>query len=520
MTQQSAGIETVAAVPGEPVVAPPVRGGGLGDKAAAGFALLVFQTLVVRAVRMVGSIVLAWLLFPDDFALFGTATILHMFVSVLKNAGLRDILVQRQARVRKWINPAVWMSAGLGVGGGLIMVAAAPALAWFFERPDMIPLVLVLAATTPVQSLGQVPTALLHAQLRFKTLANIEAANNIALMAFQVYFAWAGLGALSFVLPMLLLALLRTAYTWWLVRPATRWNPQFRRWRYLVGDSARLIAGDIARTVTFQGDYVVMARAFPGSAAVGHYFYAFNLSSQFVQLLARNMDTVLFPALAHIQSDAKRHFAAYLKALHIMTVVGIPLCMLQAATAEPVVNAILPERFHPTVPYVVLLSMGMGPRFAIVPAVAMLRSEGRFKAFFTLNWVFAALVVGLAVVGALFGSPIGVAAGVVAAMAIAALVFVFVTLRPHGKALRRTLMVFAWPTILGGGGCAAGWWASQLLPQEGIFWQLARAGVVCVVAAGVYIPLIRVVEPEACRELTGRVMRLVRRRGARKAAAD
>ncbi len=484
----------------------------LGHRVATGFVYMLVQTLGVRMVRFGGSLVLAWLLIPDDFALFGLTVTLYQFVSVLKNAGLRDVLISRQARMRKWVNPAVWLSVALGSVGALVILLGAPALAWFFSRQELIPLATVLAGATFFTSLGQVPLAILHAQLRFKLGSTIEAANSSLVMLLTIYFAWCGLGAMSFVLPLLLVSLLQAAIVWRIIRPEVRLDPQWRRWKYLAGDSFRLIGADIARTIAFQGDYIVLGRAFVNNPVVGHYFYAFQISSQSIALLSQNVEVILFPALSSIREDTARHQRAFASALRMLAIVGFPFCLLQAAVAEPLINAIFPERFHPALPFVVILSIGMVPRLLIPPCSAMIRSQGRFGTFTRLSWLLAFLVVSLAIVGAMLGSVQGVAIGVSASFFCVGIAYSFAAL--HGAPVRklRVIRITASPLIVGGVACGLGYAGARLLPSGSVGLEFLRVLVTVLISAAVYIPIIMIVEREPTREIVSRMSRVLRRR--------
>lgn len=495
------------ALPTVPMLRPP----GLGDRALSGFLLMVVQTIGVRIVKFGGHLALGWLLLPDDFGLFAISVTVHQFVSVLKNAGLRDILIQRHRRGRKWVNPAAWMSGALGLGGGLVLLGSAPLLAWFFDRPEVIPLILILALTTPIQSIGSVPMALLHAELRFKTAATLEFVNNTGLIVLTVLFAWLGLGAVSFVLPMLIVAIARTCYLWWLIRPVVRWNPQFRRWRYLVGDSTRLVGADVARTIVLQGDYIVLGRLFPGSASIGHYFYAFQFSIQSLGLFARNLDLVLLPALSKLQGDMQRHNRAFLRAIKTMAVAGIPICFLQAAVAEPAVRLLLPDRFHASIPYMVILSLGMAGQLIIGPSTSMLRSQGRFSVYSRLCWANAGVFIAAVFVGAKLGGVVWAAVAVASVATVFGFVYVRTALGTRAGRSMEALGVFAWPASLGAFACGVGWLVSTMLDGETFVGGLARIAVICLVALVIYAPLIRLAEPEAAKEITTRTRGLVRR---------
>lgn len=494
----------------------------LGARAASGFAVMVAQTVGVRAIRVGGNVALAWLLIPEDFAVFALAVTAHQFVSVLKNAGLRDILVQRGARIGRWINPAFWMSVAMGVGGGALLLALAPALAVFFRNPGVIGLMQVLAATTLVQSIAQVPAAMMSARLMFKSAATIEALNNTLQILLTVLMAWAGMGAMSFVLPMLITALGRTAYLWWAMKPRVLLDPQWRRWRFLMGDSARLIGADVARTVVLQGDYIVLGRVFPGSPAIGQYFYAYRLSTQFVGLFARNLDLVLMPALSTLQGDPARHTRAFVRAVRVLATIGMPLCFLQAAMAEAGLRLILPEKFHGAVPFMVVLSVGMAFQLVVGPASAMMRSRGRFSAYSRLAWINAGVFMAALIAAATMGTILTACVAVSAVTAVFGVVFVHAALEGVERRAGRTAGVFALPVVGGGAACLAAWFASGIVPGEGAWSEAARLAVVGAVAVPLYGAMLAAFGREELAEIRLRATGLLGRRlrGGRVARSD
>lgn len=488
------------------------KGKGIGDHVMAGIVSLLVQTVIVKGIRFAGQLALGWLLLPEEFAIFAIAVILHQFVSVLKNAGLRDILIHRGQRVHLWVNPAAWMSLALGVGGFGIMWLSAPALALYYQEPAIIEPVRILAVATLFQSLGQVPWALVHVELRFQLTAVVEGINNATQIILTVVFAWAGMGVLSFVLPMLITAILRTAVGWWVVKPRIRLRPQFGKWKYLVTDSVHLIGADLGRTLAYQGDYMVLGKAFPGAASVGHYYYAFQMSSFTVMTLGKNLDTVLFPSLSSMRDDPKRQSRAFYNTIRMMTLIGVPFCGMQAVAAAPAVLAMLPERFHPSIPFIAILSIGMIPRLLIAPCTSILRSRGMFKLLNLLAWVFGLCIFGASLLAVwLFDSPVAVAVGVTIAFTVAGLVYMLISLKPEGKPLLRTGIVFGWPAVITAAACAVAWLVIGMMPSETVIWNLTRAMTACLIVTAIYIPIIRIVDPEPCKDLTNRLVAFLRK---------
>jgi O-antigen/teichoic acid export membrane protein len=114
---------------------------------------------------------------------------------LIQQAGLREILIQRQGHFNRWANPAFWMSLTLGCMGALIMVMLAPVAAWMYEDWRLLGLVLLLALSTPFAGLDIVPDAKLTSELRFRYLAWVKWLTAVGTMGLSIVFAKMGWGA-------------------------------------------------------------------------------------------------------------------------------------------------------------------------------------------------------------------------------------------------------------------------------------------------------------------------------------
>src|SRR5688572_5777825 len=201
--------------PGATPAPPPAPAPGLADRTFGGFAWLAAQTVASKAISFAAQIVLAWILVPGDFGYVGLAMTVAAFVGLLQQAGVRDVLIQRQdAAFRRWATPAFWMSLALGLVAAAVMAAAAPLAAAVFRKPPLEPLILVLAIAAPLQALAVVPTARLQIDLRFKAIAGVTTAAQVLTSVLTVVFAKLGFGAYSFVLPAPIVAGLQAAALW------------------------------------------------------------------------------------------------------------------------------------------------------------------------------------------------------------------------------------------------------------------------------------------------------------------
>jgi O-antigen/teichoic acid export membrane protein len=388
-------------------------GASLGQKTVAGFLYLTGAAIVTRLAIAPGQIVLAWILAPEDFGRVGLALTFSTTAGVLQQTGLHEMLIQRQARFHLWASAACGLSIALGLIAGILIAAAAPVAASLCESPQLARLMLVLALAAPLRALSVVPLTQLHIQLRFRAVALATLAESLGAIVLSVFFALLGLGAYSLVLPQPIIAAFLAVYLWQTAGAKVRWRPETRRWRHMWGDSSLVIGTSLLWTSILQSDYLILGLLHP-TAVVGIYYFAFNLATQTGVLLAYNYRRALFPVMGQLQSEPMRQTQAFFRATRLLSLITVPVCLLQAILAAPIIRLLFAEKWWPAIPVFQILSIGMVPLAAIHPAYAIMQAQRRFAFLFRWSFLSALAFVALVTPGAWFGGATGVAVAVAA----------------------------------------------------------------------------------------------------------
>jgi O-antigen/teichoic acid export membrane protein len=503
----------------------------LARRTAHGFVWLMAQTVGSKFVGMAGQVILAWLLTPDDLGLWGSASIVMGFSGLIQQAGLRETLIHRQRTYHLWANTAFWMSAGLGLLGAVLTAIAAVPAAHFFHEPRLVGLLLFLALTAPLMSLDTVAEAKLQNQLRFGLLAAVNWGQAVGQLVLTVLFASvlpSQYKAYSFVLPRPFVAVARLVILWNAARPPVRWNPDVRRWKYMMGDSATLFTSNLFLMLQWQGDYIVLKRLYAASI-LGVYFLAFNLSIQTMQLFTGNLTGVLFPALSKLQGDPKRQIRAFLDATRLLALVAVPLCFLQMGLADPGVRLFFQDnKWQDAIPVLQALSVGMAFRVVASPGGSLIQAQGRFRVILITNIINAVVFLSLVTLGALVGrqdsaslwwrpaTTVGIAVAFYFAMI--GPIFLYVAIRPSGGTWGDIWRVYAAPMFTSVAAIAGAMLIGKLVPVaqlRGHRWgQAVRVAVILAWFMAAYVTLVRWVAPEAWRALLSRLAGLYRNRGA------
>lgn len=500
--------------PTEPVVDTPT----LGQKAARGFLVNFGVLTALKVVNVLAQFILAWLLIPEDFGLFGMTTAAISIITLLRRAGLRDVLVHRGRKLDLWATSAFWLSVICGVVTSLLLVAVAPLAAWVFDEPRVVWLILIMAPVPLLDSVGTVAESYLQRDMRFGAIGKADLVSQSGINVGMILLAALGLGAYSFVLPRPLMQLVRAGMLIRAAKPPLRWKPQVRRWRYLLGDGLRMLGTEVAYVAANQFDYFMLG-VFHSATTVGLYFFAFSLSMQSIRLFAKQVAGVIFPALSQIQDDVERQRQAFRRAVLGISAICMPMLMLQIATAEPLFLLVLKPKWYESIPLVQLLSAGMLLNLFSWPALSVLKAQGRFNSTLMLTLTHLALLAAFVTPAAKFGNVMHVAIAAATAWALIGPIQLHFALRQIG---------LGWGALLGpcvrillsaavAIGPAA--WAATMIPLGTPGRELLRLVIVTVSMCVIYPLLIRWLQRETWGDLMQRVRQLRSRRSRRRAAA-
>lgn len=491
----------------------PVPVAGVGQRSMVGFLWMFLQTTGARLASALGQVVLARLLTPEDFGQVGLANTVLAFATVLSNPGLEDILVHRGARLSRWINAAFWMSAIAGILGAAVMWLASPLAAYVYQAPSLPPLIFVLSASALVSALTTVPQAQLRARMEFRLLATTGVFTAILHVGLAILFAWQGMGAMSYILPLPISGALRALLLWRATKPTLFANLSLRRWKRLLPDTFSLFLSRLLGSVVSQGDYMILG-ALASAEQVGLYYFAFNLSRQVVQVFTVNLSSVLLPALSALQAEPVRQMKAALRASSLLAVLTIPLCLGQAAIAEPLVKLFFGDQWLASIPMLQLLMLGTAINAPSWMNVNLLQAQGRHATVARVQLFAASTFLFWVTLGAYWKQGLGVALASSWAISISSIVGIFVAIRPAGGGIKEILAIYQGPTLLSIGAIGGSWAVLHAVPGLQAH-PLVELLAMIALSVPLYLLGVKVGLPSIWQELLQQLKNLRARRAAR-----
>jgi len=433
--------------PGEPAGSDLARAGAKGTLwQGAAFVL-------GKGIVLVTTVLLARVLAPEQFGLVSLALVLIAYAEAVADVGVAQALVYLP-RATGTTRAAVLCSLGVGALLVLLGLAAAPAIADFFGRDDVTPLVRLLALSLLTSAGGAVPEALLRRALLFHRLTVAAVVRAVATGAVSIVLALAGYGAWALAWGTLA-GSAAYALAAWLLLPE---RPDVRVWRATRPDLRTVLAygvpvagGALLAKLLFDVDYLVVGHL-EGAEALGFYTLAFRIPELLIINVFFVISSVTFPLYSRARSDGNTLRRGYLFSVRIQSLYGVCAGVGIAATAHLLVPLVFGDAWRPAVGPLVALAIYAAFRSLGAGANEVYKAMGRPGLSVTVSLVRLAILVPALVLATRWG-----VSGVAWAQAATSLLFVLLT---QGVACRvlhlpgRALLADVSPALLCGAAVA------------------------------------------------------------------
>lgn len=353
----------------------------LKKKAASGFFWMFSERICAQVVTLCVSIVLARILFPDDYGLVVAAQILINIANVFVSHGLNVALIQKDDPDENDYATAFYATFALTVVIYFVLFFLAPLFSVAVKLSGFISLFRVLSLRIIIGSLNTVQRAFVSKNLLFKKFF-FSTLIGTAISAFVgIGMALMGFGAWAIVGQYLSNVVIDSIVLWITVN----WHPTRRfslvKMREMISYSWRISLAELfneiyleIRSFVIGGNYSTRELAF------------YNRGKQFPQLFFTNIisaiTSVLFPIMSNEKKDSRLLKSGTKTSLDVASYVIFPLMMILVLTSEQLISVILTDRWLPCATYLRIYSLC----YAILPIQSIL--EQLYKAIGRSDIVF------------------------------------------------------------------------------------------------------------------------------------
>jgi O-antigen/teichoic acid export membrane protein len=343
-------------------------------------------------VRFVLGIVLARLLFPEQFGLIGMLTIFMAVAQSFLDSGFGAALIQKRDVTQIDTCSIFYFNIAVGVAAAALLCLFAPWIAAFYNQPILTPLTRAMSLTIVINSFGLIQGTILAKQINFKTLTKVSLIASIMSGIIGVILAATGFGVWSLVVQQIFSTFFRTVFLWlshtW--RPALIFSLKSLREMFSFG--SRLLASGLLEQI-FSNIYLLVIGKLFSAADLGFFTRAQTFGELPSQTLSGMVGQVTFPVFSTIQDDPARLKRGMKKALTVLVLVNFPMMIGLAIIGRPLVLMLLTEKWAGCIRYLQLLCL-VGLLYPLhVINLNLLKALGRSDLFFRLEIIKKVLII-------------------------------------------------------------------------------------------------------------------------------
>lgn len=460
----------IAPAPGSEASDPPAPAApgppSLGRKVRSAARWSLINTVVLRLGNFATGIVLArFALGPAEWGVYGiTQTVLLVLLSA-NELGVGLAVVRWEGDARRFA-PTVLTLSTLSSGLlYLVLFAAAPAVAGLLGSPEATAVLRVMCLCVVIDGVAQVPGGFLTREFAQGKRMIVDALNFVLGTAVTLWLAFRGWGAMSFAVGAVAGNVV-TLIGCGLAAPGTlRFGWDAGQARALLRFGLPLAGASMLALAVVNVDTMV-AGATLGSVSLGFYVLAFNISGWPVRIISEAARRVSFAGFSRLAGTPGALAQGFGRALGVLVTGTVPLCVLLAGLAEPVVRLVYGGQWAPAaaaLPWLMVLGLfRIGSELAYDCLVAV----GQRRSLFLVQGLWLVALVPVLLAGARLNGIVGVSQGhVLVAGGLVAPVFL-VALNRAGIGPGLIARACAWP-FLGGAVMAAVVLALQRLLGDG-----------------------------------------------------
>ncbi len=411
-------------------------------QARKGIRLLLVRQGFLQVFTFLGGIVLARVLNPADFGLFGITTFLVNILALFADFGMSPALIQRKKEISDRDLQIGFTMKQVLVSVVVVMLwFGAPWLASFYPKDTtaLIWLVRAMGFSLYLNTWRSISAIQLERTLRYEKLAVVEVVESLSYQIVAVGMAVFGFGVWSLISAVLMRGLLGTILVYivapWKVRLDFDREVALDMLRFGLPFQLHRVVGNVRTWVT-----PTLVASLIGADAVGFLMWA-SSNGRKPLTVVQNVVRVSLPHFSRIQDnlpEVKRILSQYV--MYFLVFCGAWFAVI-AAAGYPVVELVYTAKWLPAVPALILYAGLLNLNAVSWIVKTALSGTGRVKYVMYVTMLTTAISVGLSVALVLTVGFIGVPIAEVVSM----VVTVPILARGLGRSsIRRIFLPSAW----------------------------------------------------------------------------
>ena len=329
----------------------------LKNKTIKGLLWSFIENFSLKAVQFILGIVMARYLLPEDFGLIAMLAIFISISQIFIDGGFSAALIQKRNRTELDFSTVYYFNIIISILIYLILFYSAPAIASFYNIPQLVTVTRIISLNLIIASLSSVAKTKLTIDVDFKTQAKASLISVVLSGIVGIYMAINDFGVWALVVQSILYTSLQTI----LISYFLRWMPMLRfsidSFKSLFPFGSRLLVSKLISAIYSDIYSLFLGKKF-SSADLGFYSRAELFTKFPTENISAVLSRVTFPILSSISNDDERLKGIYIKYLKLTSFLVFPIMLLLTGIAYPLIEILLRDKWINTVLILQILCLG------------------------------------------------------------------------------------------------------------------------------------------------------------------
>ena len=302
------------------------------------------------------TIILARILTPNEFGVFGLTTIALGMLETFSETGIDQALIQQKQVTDEHLSSAWMINLLRGTSLFILLYLTAPLISQFFGNPTIIIYIRVIALSPIIKSLKNPAVILLQRQLNFRREFMLRSVGTIAEVTLGIIVSLYTRNAWGLVISILAGVLGETMTSYLIIRPPAKFVPTKQAAMKLLNFGRWLWGSSILSYIATQGDNIAVGKLL-GAVDLGFYQNAYKIATLPSTQITSVVTEVTYPALSQINQDHPRLIRAFKKTFIANLSVSLISSFAIILLAKPLTLILFGPNWLPLVPSLRILSL-------------------------------------------------------------------------------------------------------------------------------------------------------------------
>jgi len=337
---------------------------GYSKQAIIGVSWMTAFRVVTRIIAFVRIIILARLLVPSQFGIFGIASLVLIFLEILTETGINVFLVQKKEDIEKYIDTSWMVSIARGILMSLVIIMSTPLIIKFYNVSAAYSVLLVAALVPLVRGFINPSVAKFQKDLKFNKQFYYNSSQFFVESLATIIIIFFTRSPIGLVWGLVVGAVFEVFLSFFAVKPLPK--PVFNKSLFAeVLSRGKWVTISGVFSYFFQnGDNIVVGKMI-GISALGIYDMTYRISILPITEVADVISKVTFPVYVKISHDLRRLKWAFLKTILTVSFLCVPIGFIFFVFPKEIIVLLLGSKWIEAIPVLQILAI-----FGVIRAIS------------------------------------------------------------------------------------------------------------------------------------------------------